>query len=72
MYLIAGLKPPITQMRLMLLRRVAHARTEFVRRVVLLDEGAALAQALGDLSTPLKYELPAQARLRLRDGRWTS
>ncbi len=72
MYLIAGLKPPLSQRRVTLLRRIARTRTDFVRRVILFDQGAVLARALGELAIPLKHELPAHARLRLRDGRWVS
>lgn len=69
-YLIAGVSLPLTQTHRLLLRRIAHTRTDFVRRVVLFDDNAGLAQRLGDLSVPLKHQQATHARLRLRDGRW--
>lgn len=71
-YLIAGLSPRLTQTDAMLLRRVAHTKTDFVRRVVLLDEGSELSQRLGKLAVPLKHEQATHTRLRLRDGRWVA
>lgn len=71
-YLMAGLSLPLAQTDLLLLRRIAHTRTDFVRRVVLLVDGPELGRRLGKLAVPLKYEQTAQARLRLRDGRWVN
>lgn len=69
-YLIVGLAPPLTQTHRLLLRRIAHTRTDFVRRVVLLGDDSELAQRLGSLSVPLKFEHTTHVPLRLRDGRW--
>jgi len=69
-YLMAEVSLPLTQTNRLLLRRIAHTHTDFVRRVVLFDDNADLAQRLGDLSVPLKYQPAARTHLRLRDGRW--
>ncbi|HET7267100.1 MAG TPA: hypothetical protein VFJ15_03260 [Oleiagrimonas sp.] len=69
-YVVSGVSLPLTQTERLLLRRIAHTRTEFVRRVVLLGDDPVLAQRLGKLSVPLKYQQATHASLRLRDGRW--
>lgn len=71
-YLIAGLTLPLAHADMLLLRRIAHRKTEFVRRVVLLDSGSELAQRLGELAVPLKHEQASSTSLRLRDGRWVN
>lgn len=69
-YLIAGLSPRLTQTDSILLRRLAHTRTDFVRRVVVLDADAELTRRLGKMAVPLKHEQTSRMHLRLRDGRW--
>lgn len=69
-YLVAGVSLPLTQTNRLLLRRIAHTHTDFVRRLVLFDDNAELAQRLGELSVPLKHQQATRTHLRLRDGRW--
>jgi hypothetical protein len=53
-----------------LLRQLARAPKEYLRRVVLIDAPAALVEHLGDQAVYLNSRESQSRRLRLRDGRW--
>lgn len=69
-YLMTGLKPPLSSTQFPLLQRIDRARTPFVRRVVLFSDGPDMAKSLGGMATVLRHEEVSLTRLRLRDGRW--
>lgn len=69
-YLLMGLEPPLSAMDSTLLRQLAKSPAGHVRRVVLLDASPALVDHLGDVAWRMKGQADAQARPRLRDGRW--
>jgi hypothetical protein len=55
-----------------LLRQLAKAPKDYLRRVVLIDAPPALTEHLGELAVHLSGEDSQPRRLRLRDGRWLS
>jgi hypothetical protein len=69
-YFLVGLELPLSAMNATLLRQLARAPKEHLRRVVLIDAPAALAEHLGALAVRLSSEDSQPRRLRLRDGRW--
>jgi hypothetical protein len=69
-YFLIGLELPLSAMDATLLRQLARAPKEHLRRVVLIDAPAALVEHLGDLAVHLGSEDSQPRRLRLRDGRW--
>jgi hypothetical protein len=69
-YLLVGLELPLSAMDATLLRQLARSPKDHLRRVVLIDVPAALAEHLGELATHLRSEDSQPQRLRLRDGRW--
>lgn len=69
-YFLLGLELPLSAMDATLLRQLARSPKEHLRRVVLIDVPAALAEHLGDLAMRLCGEDSQPRRLRLRDGRW--
>jgi hypothetical protein len=71
-YFLLGLELPLSAMDATLLRQLARAPKDYLRRVVLIDAPAALIEHLGDLAVHLNGEDSQPRRLRLRDGRWLS
>ncbi|MBB6243222.1 hypothetical protein HDE79_002680 [Rhodanobacter sp. MP1X3] len=69
-YFLVGLELPLSAMDATLLRQLARMPKEHLRRVVLIDVPAALAEHLGDLTVRLNSKDSSSKRLRLRDGRW--
>lgn len=69
-YFLVGLELPLSAMDSTLLRQLARAPKDHLRRVVLIDVPPSLAEHLGDLVEHLGSEDCQQRRLRLRDGRW--
>lgn len=69
-YFLLGLELPLSAMDATLLRQLARAPKEHLRRVVLIDAPTALAEHLGDLASRICGEDSQPRRLRLRDGRW--
>jgi hypothetical protein len=69
-YLLVGLELPLSAMDATLLRQLARSPKDHLRRVVLIDVPAALAEHLGELAMHLRSEDSQPQRLRLRDGRW--
>jgi hypothetical protein len=69
-YFLVGLELPLSSMDATLLRQLARAPKEHLRRVVLLDPPPALAAHLGELAARLGCDSHPPQRLRLRDGRW--
>lgn len=69
-YFLVGLELPLSAMDATLLRQLARAPKEYLRRVVLLDPPMALAEHLGELAARLGCDDRQPQRLRLRDGRW--
>jgi hypothetical protein len=69
-YFLVGLELPLSAMDATLLRQLARMPKEHLRRVVLIDTPAALAEHLGDLAVRLNSADSSPRRLRLRDGRW--
>ena len=69
-YFLMGLKLPLSAMDATLLRQLARMPKEHLRRVVLMDAPAALAEHLGELAVRLNSADSSPQRLRLRDGRW--
>ncbi|HVC16149.1 MAG TPA: hypothetical protein VNE18_02490 [Rhodanobacter sp.] len=69
-YLLLGLELPLSAMDATLLRQLARPPKDHLRRVVLIDVPAALAEHLGELAVHLNAEDGQSPRLRLRDGRW--
>lgn len=69
-YFLFGLELPLSAMDATLLRQLARAPKEHLRRVVLIDAPASLIEHLGELATRLSCEDSQPRRLRLRDGRW--
>ena len=63
---------PGSAMDATLLRQLARAPKEHLRRVVLIDAPVALVEHLGELAVHLNSEDSQPRRLRLRDGRWLS
>lgn len=68
-YLVTGLHGRVSQPDLVLLRKLRRMASDQVRKVVLLTNDEKLIGSIGDLATVLGSEV-AQARPRLRDGRW--
>lgn len=68
-YFLLGLELPLSAMDATLLRQLARAPKEHLRRVVLIDAPAALTEHLGELAVHLDGDSQPR-RLRLRDGRW--
>ncbi|MFC5435209.1 hypothetical protein ACFPME_01430 [Rhodanobacter umsongensis] len=71
-YFLLGLELPLSAMDATLLRQLARAPKDYLRRVVLIDAPPALTEHLGELATHLGSEDSQPRRLRLRDGRWLS
>jgi hypothetical protein len=69
-YFLLGLELPLSAMDGSLLRQLARAPKGYLRRVVLIDAPAALAEHLGELAVQLDCEHGQPRRPRLRDGRW--
>ncbi|OOG38697.1 hypothetical protein [Rhodanobacter sp. C05] len=69
-YFLVGLELPLSAMDATLLRQLARAPKEHLRRVVLVGAPTALAEHLGELACRLSSEDSRPRRLRLRDGRW--
>jgi len=69
-YFLVGLELPLSAMDATLLRQLARAPKEHLRRIVLIDAPAALVEHLGELATHLRSQDSQPQRLRLRDGRW--
>lgn len=69
-YFLVGLELPLSAMDATLLRQLARMPKEHLRRVVLIDVPAALAEHLGELAVRLNSADSSPKRLRLRDGRW--
>jgi hypothetical protein len=69
-YFLVGLELPLSAMDATLLRQLARMPKEHVRRVVLIDAPAALAEHLGEFAVRLNSVDSTPKRLRLRDGRW--
>lgn len=68
-YLITDVESPMGTAELALLRQLARARADHVRRVVLLGEDSALADSLEGTATVINCRAVG-GRPRLRDGRW--
>ena len=71
-YFLLGLELPLSAMDATLLRQLAKAPKDYLRRVVLIDAPPALTEHLGELAVHLSGEDSQPRRLRLRDGRWLS
>ena len=69
-YFLLGIELPLSAMDATLLRQLARAPKEYLRRVVLIDAPAALIEHLGDQAVYLDSGESQPRRLRLRDGRW--
>ncbi|MEP7186416.1 MAG: hypothetical protein ABI767_11320 [Rhodanobacter sp.] len=69
-YFLLGIELPLSAMDDTLLRQLARAPKDYLRRVVLIDAPAALIEHLGDRAVSLSGAQNQQRRLRLRDGRW--
>lgn len=69
-YLLDGLQLPLSAMDSNMLRQLSRLPTGHVRRVVLLNAPAALADQLGECVLRLSGRLDLPQRPRLRDGRW--
>jgi hypothetical protein len=69
-YFLLGIELPLSAMDAALLRQLARAPKEYLRRVVLIDAPAALVEHLGDQAVYLNSRESQSRRLRLRDGRW--
>lgn len=69
-YFLLGLELPLSAMDGSLLRQLARAPKGHLRRVVLIDAPAALAEHLGELAVHIDGGRDQPRRLRLRDGRW--
>ncbi len=68
-YFLLGIELPLSAMDATLLRQLARAPKNYLRRVVLIDAPAALVEHLGEHAVRLSGS-SQQRRLRLRDGRW--
>jgi hypothetical protein len=68
-YFLLGIELPLSAMDATLLRQLARAPKDYLRRVVLIDAPAALVEHLGEHAVRLRGS-SQQRRLRLRDGRW--
>jgi hypothetical protein len=68
-YFLLGIELPLSAMDATLLRQLARAPKDYLRRVVLIDAPAALVEHLGELAVRLSGNSQPR-RLRLRDGRW--
>lgn len=69
-YFLLGIELPLSAMDAALLRQLARSPKEYLRRVVLIDAPAALAEHLRDQAVYLDSRASQSRRLRLRDGRW--
>ncbi|MEO6801210.1 MAG: hypothetical protein ABI178_14825 [Rhodanobacter sp.] len=69
-YFLRGLELPLSAVDAAVLRQLAQAPREHLRRVVLIDAPPALVSHLGNLAAPLTSEDGKPRKLRLRDGRW--
>jgi hypothetical protein len=69
-YFLVGLELPLSAMDATLLRQLARAPKEHLRRVVLIDAPAALVEHLGEQAVHLGSGDGHPRRLRLRDGHW--
>ncbi|MEO7065409.1 MAG: hypothetical protein ABI114_00715 [Rhodanobacter sp.] len=69
-YFLVGVTLPLSAVDCALLRKLARAPKEQVRRVVLVDPPATLVKFLGELVVNLQCVDNRAPRLRLRDGRW--
>lgn len=69
-YFLLGLELPLSAMDATLLRQLARAPNDYVRKAVLIDAPAALVEHLGPLAVRLNNADCQSRRLRLRDGRW--
>ncbi len=69
-YFVVGLQLPLSTTDASLLRQLARPPKAHVRRVVLMDAPAALAEHLGALAVQLDAQDSQPRRPRLRDGRW--
>lgn len=68
-YFLLGIELPLSAMDATLLRQLARAPKNYLRRVVLIDAPAALVEHLDELAVRLSGNSQPR-RLRLRDGRW--
>ena len=66
-YLVDGIQAPIADVELRLLRQLVKARTNHVRRVVLMTEDPDLSSSLEGAVTIRQRD---RVQFRLRDGRW--
>ncbi len=69
-YFLVGLELPLSTADATLLRQLARAPTDYLRRVVLISPPATLVEHLGDLADHLRYDNSKPRHLRMRDGRW--
>lgn len=69
-FFLLELALPLSAAEANLLRQLARAPKSHLRRVVLLNPPAALAEHLGELAAHLSEPDSQARRLRLRDGRW--
>jgi len=69
-YFLIGLELPLSTMSAALLRQLARAPKDHLRRVVLLDAPAALLEYVGELAVRMTDGYRPPRHLRLRDGRW--
>ena len=69
-YLLMGLELPLSAMDSTLLRQLARSPAGYLRRVVLIDAPATLAEHLSDVAATLNGQSSLSQGLRLRDGRW--
>ena len=69
-YFLLGLELPLSAMDATLLRQLARAPKGHLRRVVLIDVPAELAEHFGELAERIGSDDSRPRRLRLRDGRW--
>jgi hypothetical protein len=68
-YFLLGIELPLSAMDATLLRQLARAPKDYLRRLVLIDAPAALVEHLGEHAVRLSGNSQPR-RLRLRDGRW--
>ncbi len=69
-YLMLGLELPLAAADAAVLRQLARAQTEHLRRVVLISPPAALTEYLTDIAACVRYDNTPGRHLRMRDGRW--
>lgn len=69
-YLLQRLPLPLAMADATLLRQLARANTDHVRRVVLLDPPEAVISSFNDVLVRLSCQPKPAQRPRLRDGQW--